>query len=180
MRARKGRPGPERRLERGSRTRGLQRRRTVRAVNQQTLGFTDSRVHGFTGSRVHRFTSSQVQWVLDGRCTSDVGCDCCRRRDWIAGTSRVNHFVMQYFLTMRFPLGIVVVNILGCFIIGLLAGLLASGRIALALPWRSLCSSGCSADSRRFRPSASTRSCSRGHTWWVGRCSTSSRRSSED
>jgi CrcB protein len=48
----------------------------------------------------------------------------------------VNHFVMQYFLTMRFPLGIVVVNILGCFIIGLLAGLLASERIALALPWR--------------------------------------------
>ena len=45
------------------------------------------------------------------------------------------HLVQMYALT-RFPLGTVVVNLVGCFVIGLLSGLIASGRIALPLHWR--------------------------------------------
>lgn len=48
----------------------------------------------------------------------------------------VNHLAHAQFLTMRFPLGIVIVNVSGCFVIGLLAGLLASDRIALPVHWR--------------------------------------------
>src|SRR5688572_9982529 len=48
----------------------------------------------------------------------------------------VNHLVHSRWLATRFPFGIVVVNLLGCFVIGLLAGLLASERIALRLHWR--------------------------------------------
>ena len=36
----------------------------------------------------------------------------------------------------RFPFGTVIVNVSGCLIIGLLAGLIASRRIAMPLPWR--------------------------------------------
>ncbi len=36
----------------------------------------------------------------------------------------------------RFPIGTVVVNVAGCLVIGLLAGLLASERIALRAHWR--------------------------------------------
>src|SRR5688500_7126145 len=36
----------------------------------------------------------------------------------------------------RFPLGTVIVNLLGCLVIGLLAGLLASERIAMRANWR--------------------------------------------
>jgi fluoride exporter len=45
----------------------------------------------------------------------------------------VNHLVHGRWLTTRFPAGTLAVNIAGCFIIGLLAGLLASQRIALRL-----------------------------------------------
>jgi CrcB protein len=48
----------------------------------------------------------------------------------------VNHLVHVRWLTTRFPVGTVVVNVVGCFIIGLLAGLLASDRIALRAHWR--------------------------------------------
>lgn len=48
----------------------------------------------------------------------------------------VNHLVHIRWLTTRFPLGTVVVNVAGCFVIGLLAGLLASERIALRAHWR--------------------------------------------
>ena len=48
----------------------------------------------------------------------------------------VNHVVHSRYLTTRFPVGTVSVNLLGCFVIGLLAGLLASERIALRLYWR--------------------------------------------
>jgi fluoride exporter len=48
----------------------------------------------------------------------------------------VNHLVHVRWLTTRFPLGTVVVNVAGCFVIGLLAGLLASERIALRAHWR--------------------------------------------
>jgi CrcB protein len=43
----------------------------------------------------------------------------------------VNHLVHLRWLTMRFPLSTVAVNVSGCVIIGLLAGLIASDRIAL-------------------------------------------------
>ena len=39
-------------------------------------------------------------------------------------------------LTTRFPVGTVAVNLAGCFIIGLLAGLIAAERITLRLHWR--------------------------------------------
>ena len=48
----------------------------------------------------------------------------------------VNHLVHVRLLTTRFPLATVAVNLVGCFIIGLLAGLLASNRIALRFYWR--------------------------------------------
>ena len=48
----------------------------------------------------------------------------------------VNHLVHSHWLSLRFPLGIVIVNVAGCFIIGLLAGLLAANRITLPLQWR--------------------------------------------
>ena len=42
---------------------------------------------------------------------------------------------MQW-LSTRFPAGTVIVNVAGCFTVGLLAGLLAEGRIALPSYWR--------------------------------------------
>jgi CrcB protein len=48
----------------------------------------------------------------------------------------VNHLVHVRWLSMRFPIGIVVVNVAGCLMIGLLAGLLASERIALREHWQ--------------------------------------------
>jgi CrcB protein len=48
----------------------------------------------------------------------------------------VNHLVHGQLLTTRFPAGTVAVNIGGCFVIGLLAGLLAADRIALPFYWR--------------------------------------------
>ena len=44
----------------------------------------------------------------------------------------VNHVAGQ----TRFPVGTAIVNLAGCFIIGLLAGLLASGRIVGPRYWR--------------------------------------------
>jgi CrcB protein len=48
----------------------------------------------------------------------------------------VNHLVHQRWLTTRFPVGTVIVNLAGCLAIGLLAGLLVSERIALRVNWR--------------------------------------------
>ena len=48
----------------------------------------------------------------------------------------VNHVVHGSWLTRRFPAGTLVVNVVGCFVIGLLAGLLAAERIAPRLYWR--------------------------------------------
>jgi fluoride exporter len=48
----------------------------------------------------------------------------------------VNHIVHARWLTTRFPAGTLVVNITGCFVIGVLAGLLASNRIAFRFYWR--------------------------------------------
>ena len=48
----------------------------------------------------------------------------------------VNHVVHAHWLTTRFPAGTMIVNLLGCFVIGLLAGLLSAERIALRFYWR--------------------------------------------
>jgi CrcB protein len=48
----------------------------------------------------------------------------------------LNEVIHTRWLTTRFPVGIVVVNLIGCFVIGVLAGLVASERIALRFYWR--------------------------------------------
>jgi fluoride exporter len=48
----------------------------------------------------------------------------------------VNHLVHAAGGMGRFPAATLVVNLAGCFAIGVLAGLLASGRIALRYEWR--------------------------------------------
>ena len=48
----------------------------------------------------------------------------------------VNHLLHTRWMTTRFPIGTVAVNLVGCFAIGLLAGLIASNRMALGLYWR--------------------------------------------
>lgn len=48
----------------------------------------------------------------------------------------VNYLVHVRWLTTRLPLGTVRVNLVGCFVIGMLAGLIASARIALHAHWR--------------------------------------------
>jgi CrcB protein len=48
----------------------------------------------------------------------------------------VNHLVHVRWLTTRFPAGTVVVNVTGCFLIGLLTGLIASNRLTFRFFWR--------------------------------------------
>jgi CrcB protein len=48
----------------------------------------------------------------------------------------VNHVVQARWASVNFPVGTIAVNLIGCFVIGLLAGLLTSGRIALQIHWR--------------------------------------------
>ena len=48
----------------------------------------------------------------------------------------LNHLVHAHWLTTRFPVGTVAVNVTGCLIIGLLAGLLAAERMTLPFYWR--------------------------------------------
>ena len=48
----------------------------------------------------------------------------------------VNMLVHGRWPTMRFPLATMVVNIAGCLVIGLLAGLIVSERISPRLYWR--------------------------------------------
>lgn len=48
----------------------------------------------------------------------------------------VNHVMQTRFMTVRFPLGTLVVNLVGCLVIGLLAGLIASNRLTFGLYWR--------------------------------------------
>ena len=48
----------------------------------------------------------------------------------------MNHLVQARWLTLRFPLATVIVNLVGCLVIGVLAGLIASNRLALGLYWR--------------------------------------------
>lgn len=48
----------------------------------------------------------------------------------------VNHVVHARWLTTRFPVATVAINVGGCFLIGLLAGLVAAERVTLRLHWR--------------------------------------------
>jgi fluoride exporter len=48
----------------------------------------------------------------------------------------VNKLVHQTWPLLRFPLATVVVNIVGCCVIGLLAGFVASGRLPMRTVWR--------------------------------------------
>jgi fluoride exporter len=48
----------------------------------------------------------------------------------------VNHVIHGRWPAARFPVGTVLVNVIGCFVIGLLAGLIASERITLRFYWR--------------------------------------------
>jgi CrcB protein len=48
----------------------------------------------------------------------------------------VNHLVHSHWLTTRFPVGTAVINVTGCFAIGLLTGLIASNRLVLRFYWR--------------------------------------------
>jgi CrcB protein len=48
----------------------------------------------------------------------------------------VNVLIHGRWPTMRFPLSTLVVNVVGCLVIGLLAGLIMSGRITPRLYWR--------------------------------------------
>ena len=46
------------------------------------------------------------------------------------------HAVNQLMHGHRFPVGTVIVNVSGCFVIGLLAGLIAAERLTLPVHWR--------------------------------------------
>jgi CrcB protein len=48
----------------------------------------------------------------------------------------VNKLVHQTWPLLRFPLATFVVNIVGCCVIGLLAGFVASGRLPMRTVWR--------------------------------------------
>jgi CrcB protein len=50
----------------------------------------------------------------------------------------VNRLVHQEWPLLRFPLATVVVNIVGCCVIGVLAGLVATGRLPMRTNWREL------------------------------------------
>jgi CrcB protein len=48
----------------------------------------------------------------------------------------VNRVVHQHWPLMRFPAATVVVNLIGCCVIGALAGLIASGQLPMRTQWR--------------------------------------------
>jgi CrcB protein len=48
----------------------------------------------------------------------------------------VNQLAHAVWLSSRFPPGTAIVNLSGCVIIGLLAGLIAADRLTLPAPWR--------------------------------------------
>jgi CrcB protein len=48
----------------------------------------------------------------------------------------VNRMVHQEWPLLRFPLATVIVNIVGCCVIGVLAGLVATGRLPMRPNWR--------------------------------------------
>ena len=48
----------------------------------------------------------------------------------------VNRLVQQQWPLLRFPLATLLVNVVGCAVIGVLAGLIASGRLPMRPNWR--------------------------------------------
>lgn len=48
----------------------------------------------------------------------------------------VNHLVQTRWLTAKFPISTAAVNLIGCLLIGLLAGLIAGNRLVVGLYWR--------------------------------------------
>src|SRR5262245_56340499 len=48
----------------------------------------------------------------------------------------VNHVVQGRWPALRLPLATLIVNVAGCFVIGLLAGLVLADRISLRFYWR--------------------------------------------
>jgi fluoride exporter len=48
----------------------------------------------------------------------------------------VNRIVHQEWPLLRFPLATIIVNIVGCCVIGVLAGLVATGRLPMRTTWR--------------------------------------------
>ena len=48
----------------------------------------------------------------------------------------VNRLVHQHWPLMRFPAATVIVNLVGCCVIGMLAGLIASGHLPMRTHWR--------------------------------------------
>ena len=48
----------------------------------------------------------------------------------------VNRIVHQEWPSLRFPLATAIVNIVGCCVIGVLAGLVAAGRLPMRTNWR--------------------------------------------
>jgi CrcB protein len=48
----------------------------------------------------------------------------------------VNGLVHQHWPVMRFPIATLMVNLLGCCVIGVLAGLIASGQLPMRTHWR--------------------------------------------
>jgi fluoride exporter len=48
----------------------------------------------------------------------------------------VNRLVHQHWPLARFPLATLLVNLIGCWVIGALAGLIASGRLPMPAQWR--------------------------------------------
>ena len=48
----------------------------------------------------------------------------------------VNRLVHQAWPLLRFPIATVIVNVVGCCVIGMLAGLTATGRLPMRTTWR--------------------------------------------
>ena len=48
----------------------------------------------------------------------------------------VNRLVHQEWPLLRFPIATLIVNVVGCFVIGVLAGLIATGRLPMRTTWR--------------------------------------------
>ena len=48
----------------------------------------------------------------------------------------VNRIVAEQWPSLRFPLATTLINLAGCFVLGALAGFLATGRVSLTLNWR--------------------------------------------
>ena len=48
----------------------------------------------------------------------------------------VNRWVHQGWPSLRFPIATLIVNIVGCVVIGILAGLVATGRLPMRPAWR--------------------------------------------